>query len=65
MDEDALLRQLLPSGHQGPVPYLDTRALLAVSVLIAGEDLGAADLRQWFPTAAGQAPAALTHPFQE
>lgn len=62
MDEDALLCQLLPSGHQVPVPYLDTRALLAVSVLIAGEDLGAADLRQWFPTAAGPAPAALTRP---
>lgn len=57
MDEDALLCQLLPSGHEVPVPYVDTRALLAVSVVIAGESMDAADLRQWFPTPAGPGPA--------
>lgn len=59
MDEDALLCGLLPSGAQVPVPYVDTRALLAVSVMIAGETLDASDLRQWFPAPAGPAPAAL------
>ncbi len=52
MDEDALLCELLPSGSEVPVPYVDTRALLAVSVLIAGEPMNAADLRQWFPAPA-------------
>lgn len=50
MDEDALLCELLPSGAEIPVPYVDNRALLAVSVLIAGEPMDAADLRQWFPS---------------
>jgi hypothetical protein len=39
------------------VPYVDTRALLAVAVLIAGEPMDAADLRQWFPAPVGPAPA--------
>jgi len=57
MDEDALLCELLPSGAEVPVPYVDTRALLAVAVLIAGEPMEAADLRQWFPAPVGPAPA--------
>jgi len=48
MDVDSLLCELIP-GAQIPVPYVDTRALAAVSVVIAGESMDAADLRQWFP----------------
>lgn len=62
MDEDALLCELLPSGAQVPVPYVDTRALLAVSVVIAGENLDAADLRQWFPAPSGTARSASVLP---
>jgi len=55
MDEDALLCELLPSGAEVPVPYVDTRALLAVAVVIAGEPMDTADLRQWFPAPVGPA----------
>lgn len=49
MDVDDLLCRLLPSGHAVPVPYVDTRALTAVSLLIAAPGEPLADLRQWFP----------------
>lgn len=49
MDVDDLLCRLLPSGHAVPVPFLDTRAGHAVSMLITGDGEPMADLRQWFP----------------
>lgn len=57
MDVDDLLCRLLPSGHAVPVPYVDTRALTAVSLLIAAPGETLADLRQWFPRAIDESDA--------
>ena len=65
MDEDALLCQLLPSDHEVPVPYVDTRALVAVSVQIAGEAMDAAYLRQWFPARPALGATTRHHPAKD
>lgn len=48
LDRDDLLCQLTP-GQNLPVPYLDTRPLIAASFSILGPHQPIADLRQWFP----------------
>ena len=48
MDRDNLLCQLQP-GLNVPVPYLDTRPLVAAAFAILGPAQPIADIRQWFP----------------
>lgn len=49
MDVDDLLCRALPSGTPVPVPFLDTRMVIAASLAISGPSDIIADLRQWFP----------------
>lgn len=51
LDKDDLLCQLQP-GMTVPVPYLDTRPLVAASFAILGPLQPIADIRRWFPTVA-------------
>lgn len=54
MDRDDLLCQHLPSGQAVPVPYLDTRAVMAAGLMISRDLDKWADLRQWFPQKTGE-----------
>lgn len=48
LDRDDLLCRL-QAGMNVPVPYLDTRPLVAGAFFVLGEKQPLADIRQWFP----------------